>query len=57
MTLGNEQIVRQACKIAEDKDLEGWVMPRLSSPVPREDCRLHDPHGRGQAGEPATGMR
>jgi hypothetical protein len=42
MTLGNEQIVRQACKIAEDKDLEGWVMPRLSSPVPRKDCRLHD---------------
>jgi hypothetical protein len=27
MTLGNEQTVRQACKIAEDKDLEGWVMP------------------------------
>jgi hypothetical protein len=25
MTLGNEQIVRQAYKIAENKDLEGWV--------------------------------
>ena len=25
MTLDNEQIVRQAYKIAEDKDLEGWV--------------------------------
>ena len=35
MTLGNEQVVRQACKIAEDKDVEGWVVPRLSSPVPR----------------------
>jgi hypothetical protein len=25
MTLDNEQIVRQAYKIAENKDLEGWV--------------------------------
>src|SRR5882724_7441815 len=25
MTLDNEQIVRQACQIAEDKDLKGWV--------------------------------
>lgn len=25
MTLDNEQIVRQADKIAEDKDLEGWI--------------------------------
>ena len=25
MPLDNEQIVRQAYKIAEDKDLEGWV--------------------------------
>jgi hypothetical protein len=25
MTLDNEQIVRQAYKIAEDRDLEGWV--------------------------------
>ena len=36
MTLDNEQIVRQAYKIAENKDLEGWVVPRLSSPVPKE---------------------
>jgi hypothetical protein len=27
MTLDNEQIVRQAYKIAENKDLEGWVAP------------------------------
>ena len=25
MTLDNEQIIRQAYKIAENKDLEGWV--------------------------------
>ena len=25
MTLGNEQIVRKAYRIAEDKDLNGWV--------------------------------
>jgi ketosteroid isomerase-like protein len=25
MTLDNEQIVRKAYQIAEDKDLEGWV--------------------------------
>jgi hypothetical protein len=26
MTLDNEQIIRQAYKIAEEKDLEGWVV-------------------------------
>lgn len=25
MTLDNEQIVRKACQIAEDKDPEGWA--------------------------------
>ncbi len=25
MTLGNEQVLRRAYKIAGDKDLEGWV--------------------------------
>jgi hypothetical protein len=52
MTLGNEQVVRQACQIAEDKDVEGWVVPRLSSPVPRKDCRLHDPTVGGRQVNP-----
>jgi hypothetical protein len=28
MTLDKKQIVRQAYKIAENKDLERWVVPR-----------------------------
>ena len=25
MTLDNEQIIRQACKLGENEDLEGWA--------------------------------
>ena len=31
MTLGNEQIVRHACTIAEDKDMAGWVETDLDA--------------------------
>ena len=34
MTLDNEQIVRQAYKMAENKDLEGWVVPPATCAAP-----------------------
>ena len=49
MTLDKKQIVRQAYKIAENKDLEGWVVPRLfrdrtvqqsGEHAPIERCRI-----------------